>query len=85
MKKLKQGLLSAALIIAVGGAFVTNHAKAAKPQDPTYNWTEYDRSGNKIGMLNNATVAQAQSTFGCNGSTALKCGVAAGAPTIYYN
>jgi len=78
-------MLSAALIIAVSGAFVSNHAKAAKLQGSTYNWTEYNRQGVVIGTLENATEAQAESTFGCSGSLSVKCGVADGGPTIYYN
>ncbi|MDN3584559.1 hypothetical protein [Mucilaginibacter flavus] len=85
MKNFKKGMLALALLAGIGGAFVTKTAHAAKPQDPTYNWTEYNRSGVVIGTLNNATVSQAQSTFSCSGSVSLKCGVATAGPTIYYN
>jgi hypothetical protein len=85
MKKLKISMLAVLFTVGIGTAVVQKIHAAPKPNDPTYNWTHFDQSGNPIGTLNNATVTEARDDLGCPGSTSVKCATATGAPTIYYN
>ena len=87
MKTLKVSLVALVLAIGLGGAVAEKIQAAPKKMDQLYNWTHYDRSGNVIGTLNNASVATAESDFGCS-SNGPKCGVgvATGKPNqqIFY-
>ena len=87
MKTLKVSLVALVLAIGLGGAVAEKVHASPKSADQLYNWTHYDRSGNVIGTLNNASVATAESTFGCS-SNGPKCGVgvATGKPNqqIFY-
>lgn len=80
MKKFKFGLLALVFTVGIGGA-VVQQIHAAPKNLATFNWTHYDRSGNPIGSLNNATVAQAESAFGCSGNS-VKCADAPGTSTV---
>jgi len=74
MKKLKTAGLALALALGVSGAFVSHSASAAsKSTVASYNWQEFDRSGNPSGTLSNQTEAQAESTTGCSSGTTIVC------------
>jgi len=85
MKKLKTGFIALALMAGVTFAFASSKTHAPRKNDPTYNWTHFDRNGNIIGTLENATVEEAREDLGCNGSLTVKCATATGAPELYYN
>lgn len=85
-KSFKTVLLALAIMVSIGGAFATAHANAPKPNDPTYNWTHYDRNGNPIGpVLAGKTVSEAKTMLNCPGNNSI-CASAPGAPTaLFYN
>ncbi|WP_367866962.1 hypothetical protein [Pedobacter sp. WC2423] len=83
-KSLKSTVLAIALMVSVTGAFATSYANSSKAQDPTYNWTRFDRNGNPLPPLFNKTKAEAIGITGCN-STLAVCAVASGGPTLRYN
>lgn len=69
MKKFKTGLVALALILGVSGAFVSKIHAAPKVDDPTYDW---NGSGPlHSGDLDDKTVAQAQTFYGCSGAAAV--------------
>ena len=85
MKKLKTGFIALALMAGVTFAFASSKTHMPKKNDPTYNWTHFDRNGIAIGTLENATVEQAVEDLGCDGSVSIKCATAPGAPELFYN
>lgn len=98
MKKVKLGLIAAALTLSVGVAFATSGTGTAG-KFATFNWQTSDASGNIIKVADggvydpNRTVTQAKSDYGCSG-TAADCAVvvpsqdtppAPGAQYIHHN
>lgn len=73
MKKVKLGLIAAALTLSVGVAFATS-SKEAAGKFTTLNWQTADSSGNIVTVADggvydpNRTIAQAASDFGCIGN-----------------
>lgn len=66
MKNFKRGVLAIALIAGISSAFITNAAHAAKLSDTFYNWTSTSIAPeNPSSTLDNATVSQAETYFGC--------------------
>jgi Flp pilus assembly protein CpaB len=70
MKTLKISLLALVFIAGIGGAVVQKIQAAPKPVDTFYNWTSTSSAPkDPSSTLNNATVAQAESNFGCSTGT----------------
>ena len=72
MKKVKLGLIGAALTLSVGAAFATS-SKEAVGKFANYNWQSVDANGDVIPVANggvyspNLSVVLAKSDYGCSG------------------
>ena len=70
MKKLKVSMLALVFTVGIGGAFVQKIHAAPKQADATYHWLKYAANGvtRVPSQDENATLAQAQSDYGCSGA-----------------